>query len=71
MLHVQEPTEEDVPLDYESSNDHIEPNTREPIALEERHEEAEPNEDHHVDVLEHCNERKKNLGQKLVWLGIF
>ncbi len=53
VVHVEEATEEHVPLDGEGGDDHIESDAREAVALEERHEEPEADEDHDVHVLKH------------------
>ena len=44
--------DEDVPLDAEGGNEHVEGEGGEAVLLQEGHQEAETNEDHHVHVLE-------------------
>ena len=40
-------------LDGDDGDEHVERDGGEAVLLEEGHEEAEPDEDHHVHVLEH------------------
>ena len=51
-------TDQGGPLEYESGDEEVEPHATEAVLLEEGHEESEPNEHHHVDVLEHWNGKK-------------
>ena len=53
VLHVEEATKENVPLQDEASNNHVQTNSRESIALEKGHQETKTNEDHNVHILEH------------------
>ena len=57
-LRVEEAIDESVDLDGEGGTDHVEGHGGEAVLLEEGHEEAEPDEDHHVHVLKHCNGTK-------------
>ena len=57
VVHVEETAEQHVPLEHESSDDHVEADSGEPVTSEERHEEPETDEDHHVHVLKHCEKR--------------
>jgi len=41
------------PLQDEGCSEEVERNAAEPVPLEEGHEEAKPDEHHHVNVLEH------------------
>ena len=66
MVEVEEPVHQDGPLDGQTRDQEVESNGSEPVLLQESHEEAEANEDHHVDVLEHCNN-----GQVIFfWVGV-
>ena len=40
-------------LERDRSEEEVEPNARERELVQERHQEAEANEDHHVHILEH------------------
>ena len=55
MLHLQEATHQEGPLQYECGDQHVEANAAVAIAFEERHQEAKPDEDHDVYILEHWN----------------
>ena len=52
-MQVEEAVDEGENLDGESGADHVDRDGGEAVLLEEGHEEAEANEDHDVDVLEH------------------
>ena len=56
MTVMEEAIAQDGPLDIEGSDEEVEPDSAEPIPLEERHQEAEPDEHHDVDILKHCKE---------------
>ena len=58
VVHVEETAKQHVPLKHESSDDHVEADSGESVAPEERHEESETDEDHHVHVLKHCEKKK-------------
>lgn len=52
MHSMEEALHERGPLQRESSNQEVESHATETIALQEGHEEAEANEDHHMHILE-------------------
>lgn len=52
--HVEESTDEDGPLQHERGDQHVKTNATKSIALQKSHEETKADEDHNMDVLEHC-----------------
>ena len=52
-VEMKEAVDEREDLDGEGRADHVEGDSGQSVLLEERHQEAEANEDHHVDVLKH------------------
>lgn len=57
--HVQDPsTGQRGPLEHKSSDEHVQSNAAEPIALQEGHQKTKTNEHHHVDVLEDCKHKE-------------
>ena len=57
MVHVQNPTgSECTPLDGNGGDQHVESEAAESVSFQECHQEAEPDEYHDVDILEHCKE---------------
>ena len=50
---VDEPSDEDRPLDDDGREKEVVTDTAEAVTLQEGHQEAEPDEDHHMHVLEH------------------
>ena len=49
------PVHQQRPLDDVDGKEKVEADRSEPVALEEGHQEAEPDQHHHVHVLEHCD----------------
>ncbi len=49
------------PLDGKRCHQHVEGNAAETIATKEGHKEPKTNEDHHVDILKDCGERKVKI----------
>ena len=58
-MEMQESAHESRPLDYERAHQQSDAQTGEHVASHVRHQEAETNEHHHVDILEHCNDARK------------
>ena len=56
---MDEAAGEDRPLYDDGRDEKVVADAAEAVALEEGHEEAEADEDHHVDVLEHCETRRE------------
>lgn len=54
MQTVEEALHERGPLQGEGGDQEVEAHAAEAIALQEGHEEAETDEDHHVNILETC-----------------
>lgn len=54
MHSMEEALHECGPLQSEGSDQEVESHAAETVALQEGHEEAEANEDHHVHILETC-----------------
>lgn len=57
MHSVEEALHECGPLQCEGGDQEVEAHTAEAVALQEGHEEAKANEDHHVHVLETCTKK--------------
>ena len=55
IVRVEEPTDQDGPLDAEGGDHHVQGDSGQPVLLQEGHQESKPNENHHMDILEHCN----------------
>ena len=53
VVHVQEAAHQERPLEDEGGNQHVQAHGAIAVTLQERHQETEANEDHHVDILEH------------------
>ena len=53
---VDEAIDECLPLDGKGANEKVEAHTAETIPLEEGHKEAEADEHHDVNILEHCEQ---------------
>lgn len=53
VMKMEEPVDEDGPLEAQGRDHEVEAHRAEAVALQEHHEEAETDEDHDVDVLEH------------------
>ena len=58
LVQVEEPVDEDGPLKAGGGHHEVQPHGGEAVALQEGHQEPEPDEDHHVHVLEHWGKRK-------------
>lgn len=58
MHSMEEALHECGPLQREGGDQEVEAHAAEAVALQEGHEEAEANEDHHVHVLETCTKKK-------------
>lgn len=58
---VEPALHEESPLQAEGGDQEVEAHAAEAVALQEGHEETEPNEDHDVDVLEALEGRKEKL----------
>ncbi len=54
MHTMEEALHECCPLQGESCDQEVKANAAETVALQEGHEEAETDEDHHVHILETC-----------------
>lgn len=52
-FHLEEAPTDDSPLDHEGGQQQVEAYCAVPVPLQEGHQEAEPDENHHMDVLEH------------------
>ena len=59
VMEMQESAHESRPLNYERAHQQSNAQTREHVASHVRHQEAETDEHHHVNVLEHCNDARK------------
>lgn len=57
---VEPALHEKSPLEAKGSDEEVESHSTKAVALEEGHEEAESNKDHHMDVLETWEEREIN-----------
>lgn len=55
---MEETVDEDGPLEAEGGYHKVETHRTEAITLQEHHQEAEADEDHNVDILEHWKERE-------------
>jgi hypothetical protein len=53
VFHREESSAEDGPLDHQGGQEQVESYRTVTIPLQEGHQEAETDEDHHVDVLKH------------------
>ena len=53
VVKVEEADDERGPLDADDGDEHVERHRGQTVLLQERHEEPEADEDHHVHVLEH------------------
>ena len=53
VVQVEEPVDEDGPLQDERGQQEVEADGTEAVPLQESHQEAEPDEDHHMYVLKH------------------
>ena len=60
-MAVEVAADERGPLDGDGRQQHVDAHGAVAVALEERHQEAEADEDHHVHVLEHWRERERNV----------
>lgn len=59
-MHVKESNHESSPL-YDYSGQHkVKADTAITVSLHERHEKTETNEDHDMDILEHCSDTETN-----------
>lgn len=65
MHAVEEALHQRGPLQGEGRDQKVEPHAAEAISLQEGHEEAETDEDHHVHILETCTIRKTSGVRKL------
>ena len=54
-MEVEEAAHQRRPLNDERTDQEVEADTGETVAFEERHQIAEPDEHHDVNVLKHCN----------------
>lgn len=64
---VEEALHECGPLQRKGCDQEVESHTAEAVALQEGHEEAKANEDHHVHVLETCAKKTKNTNMSSVF----
>lgn len=62
---VEPALHEKSPLEAKGGDEEVESHSAKAVALEEGHEEAESNKDHHMDVLETWEERKVNTLVKI------
>lgn len=53
VLQFVKPLAKQSPLHDDGGQQEVEPDSAEPVPLQERHQEPEPDEYHHVDVLKH------------------
>lgn len=53
VMKMEEPVDEDGPLQAEGRDHEVEAYRAKTVALQEHHQEAETDEDHDVDILEH------------------
>lgn len=58
---MEEAIDEDGPLEAEGGHHEVKTHRAEAIPLQEHHEEAEADEDHDVNILEHCGGREKRV----------
>ena len=56
---MEETSDQDCPLDHNGREEQVVTDATEAIALQERHQEAEADEDHHVHILEHCETQRE------------
>lgn len=55
-----------VPLDDKGSDEEIEAYAAKPVALQKRHQKTKTNKDHHVDILEHCRNKRERVKKETV-----
>ena len=60
IVRVEEPSDQDCPLNAEGRNHHVQGHSRESVPLQEGVEETNTKEDHDMDILEHWD--KVDLG---------
>ena len=54
IVHVPDVLQQQAPLEAKGGQQQVDAHTAESIALQEGHQEAKADEDHHMDILKHC-----------------
>ena len=66
-MQVQEPSHYNRPLNNEGCDEEIQPEAAEAVSLQKSHQEAEADEYHHMDILEHWK-GKMDAFKKKDWI---
>ena len=55
VVQVEQSVDEDGPLEHQAGHQEVDADRAQAVPLQERHQEAEADEYHHVHVLKHCS----------------